>query len=41
VIPTGKKRNACRDLVGRNEGKVPFGRGSFDTNILLRLFLQK
>jgi len=34
MIRTGKKRNACRDLVGRIERREPFVRGSFDRNII-------
>jgi len=41
MIRTGRKRNACRDLVGTTEGRELFGRGIFYRNIMLRLILQK
>jgi hypothetical protein len=34
MMRTGKKRNAYRDLVGRNEGTKPLGAGSFVRNII-------
>jgi len=34
MLLTGKKGNACRDLVGRTERRELFVTGSFDRNVI-------